>query len=145
MLGQRALDQGGATVFLELGPGTVLTGMVKRTIKGATNLGINAPADVDTLLEDLSHASESGGVAEGELLYAVERLIVSPTTGTFEPAAGLSVGDRIGRGEQIGSVGEVDVRSAFEGSLQGLLALAGERVTTSQPLAWLRAASVGMP
>jgi len=140
-----ALDQAGATVFLELGPGTVLTGMVKRTIKGSTNLGINGPSDVDTLLEDLSHASESGGVAEGELLYAVERLIVSPTTGTFEPAAGLSIGDRIGRGEPIGSVGDTDVRSAFDGSLQGLLALAGERVTTSQPLAWLRAASVGMP
>ncbi len=140
-----ALDQAGATVFLELGPGTVLTGMVKRTIKGSTNLGINSPSDVDTLLEDLSHASESGGVAEGELLYAVERLIVSPTTGTFEPAPGLEIGDRIDRGEPIGSVGDTDVRSAFDGSLQGLLALAGERVTTSQPLAWLRAASVGMP
>ncbi len=140
-----ALDQAGSTVFLELGPGTVLTGMVKRTIKGSTNLGINQPSDVDTLLEDLSHASKSGGVADGELLYAVERLIVSPSTGTFEPADGLRVGDAIGRGQLIGSVGEVDVRSAFEGSLQGLLALDGERVTTSQPLAWLRAASVGMP
>lgn len=140
-----ALDQAGTTVFLELGPGTVLTGMVKRTIKGSTSLGINSPADVDTLLEDLSHASESGGVAEGELLYAVERLIVSPSSGTFEPADDLSVGDPIDRGQTIGSVGGSAVRSAFEGSLQGLLALAGERVTTSQPLAWLRAANVGMP
>jgi [acyl-carrier-protein] S-malonyltransferase len=140
-----ALDQAGTTVFLELGPGTVLTGMVKRTIKGSTNLGINQPADVDTLLEDLSHAQQSGGVAEGELLYAVERLIVSPTTGAFAPDDGLAIGDTIGRGQRIGSVGETDVRSAFEGSLQGLLALEGERVTTSQPLAWLRAASVGMP
>ncbi|MEM9561267.1 MAG: ACP S-malonyltransferase [Actinomycetota bacterium] len=140
-----ALDQAGSTVFLELGPGTVLTGMVKRTIKGATNLGINTPGDVDTLLEDLSHASQSGRVAEGELLYAVERLIVSPSTGTFTPADGVTIGDPIERGQRIGSVGGQDVRSAFAGSLEGLLALAGERVTTSQPLAWLRAASVGMP
>ena len=140
-----ALDQAGTTVFLELGPGTILTGLVKRTLKGSTTLGVNSPADVDGLLENLSHASESGGVAEGELLYAVERLIVSPTSGVFEPADGLDIGDPIDRGQLIGSVGGSDVRSAFDGSLQGLLALQGERVTTSQPLAWLRAASVGMP
>lgn len=140
-----ALDQAGATVFLELGPGTVLTGMVKRTLKGATKLGVNSPADVDGLLEQLSDAIKSGGVAEGELLYAVERLIVSPTTGVFEPAVDLAIGHSIDRGQLVGSVGETEVRSAFAGSLEGLLALQGERVTTSQPLAWLRAASVGIP
>ncbi len=140
-----ALDQAGTTVFLELGPGTVLTGLVKRTIKGATALGVNSPGDVDSLLEDLSHASETGAVAEGELLYAIERLIVSPATGVFEPAIGLEIGTSIDRGQLVGSVGAAEVRSAFDGSLQGLLALAGERVTTSQPLAWLRAASVGIP
>ncbi len=140
-----ALDQAGSTVFLELGPGTVLTGMVKRTIKGSTNLGINTPDGVDSLLEDLSHAKQSGGVAEGELLYAVERLIVSPVGGVFQPTDEVSVGDSIGRGQLIGTVGETEVRSAFAGLLQGLLALDGERVTTSQPLAWLRAANVGIP
>ncbi len=140
-----ALDEAGATVFLELGPGTVLTGMVKRTLSGATRLGVNSPADVDGLLENLSHASETGAVADGELLYAIERLIVSPGTGVFEPVDGLEIGNTVKRGELVGSVGDTPVRSAFEGSLQGLLALEGERVTTSQPLAWLRAASVGIP
>lgn len=140
-----ALDQAGATVFLELGPGTVLTGMVKRTIKGSTTLGVNSPSDVDGLLEELSKASDRGPAGGGEQLYAVERLIVSPISGVFEPAPDLELGASIDRGQEVGSVGGTPVRSAFAGSLEGLLALSGERVTTSQPLAWLRAATVGIP
>lgn len=138
-----ALSDAGATVFLELGPGTVLTGMAKRTLKGATTRGVSTPAEVDTLLESLSQASESGPVLEGEALYAVERLVVSPATGVFEPAEGLDADASIERGQIIGTVGSTEVRSAFAGSLQGLLALAGERVNTSQPIAWLRSSTVG--
>jgi len=138
-----ALDDAGATVFLELGPGTVLTGMAKRTVKGATALSVSTPAEVDNLLEALSHASESGGVHEGEMLYAVERLVVSPASGVFLPQADLGEGDPVERGQVVGTVGGSEVRSAFAGSLQGLLALDGERVTTSQPLAWLRTGTVG--
>ncbi|MEM8925344.1 MAG: ACP S-malonyltransferase [Actinomycetota bacterium] len=138
-----ALTEVGTNVFLELGPGTVLTGMAKRTAKGATPLGVSTPAEVDTLLESLSQTSESGAVIEGEQLYAVERLVVSPATGVFEPDSSLDDDTRIERGQVIGRVGQTEVRSAFAGSLQGLLALAGERVTTSQPLAWLRSATVG--
>jgi [acyl-carrier-protein] S-malonyltransferase len=139
------LSDAGATVFLELGPGTVLTGMAKRTIKGSTSLSVSTPAEVDNLLEALSHASETGGVHEGEMLYAVERLVVSPATGVFQPGTGLGEGTEVERGQVVGTVGGSEVRSAFAGSLQGLLALAGERVTTSQPLAWLRTATVGTP
>lgn len=145
-----ALSDAGANVYLELGPGTVLTGMAKRTLKGSTNLGVSTPAEVDNLLEALSHASDSGGVVEGELLYAVERLVVSPATGVFEPTVGLAPAEAsnedevpIERGQVIGRVGATEVKSAFAGTLQGLLALAGERVTTSQPLAWLRTSTVG--
>ncbi len=140
-----SLDTAGASVYLELGPGTVLTGLVKRTLKGHTTFGVNSPTEVDGLLENLSHASETGAVAEGELLYAIERLIVSPSAGVFEPVDGLETGRHVDRGELVGSVGNQAVRSAFAGSLEGLLALAGERVTTSQPLAWLRAETVGAP
>lgn len=138
-----ALSEAGATVFLELGPGTILTGMAKRTARGAKALSVSTPAEVDDLLGALSGTPEAGGVLEGELLYAVERLVVSPTTGVFQPGDRLETEAPIQRGEVIGTVGTTEVKSAFAGSLQGLLALAGERVTTSQPLAWLRTSTVG--
>ncbi len=138
------LHEAGANTFLELGPGTVLTGMAKRTIKGATTAGVSTPADVDQLLEKLSNAPQVGRApgshVEGEFLYAVERLVVSPATGLFEPRAGLEVGQPIAAGELVGTVGATEVRSAFGGLVHGILAVAGERVTTSQPIAWLRTA-----
>ena len=41
-------------------------------------------------------------------------------------------------GQLIGRVGEREVRSPFAGQLMGMLTLEGERVTASQPIAWLR-------
>ncbi len=134
------LANDGATVFLELGPGTVLTGMAKRIAKGSTNISIGTPDDVDQLLGKLSSASSVGGAPEGEYLYAVERLVVSPATGIFQPRTNLATGVQVAPGELVGHVGNVEVRSAFAGSLQGVLAMSGERVNTSQPIAWLRTA-----
>jgi pyruvate/2-oxoglutarate dehydrogenase complex dihydrolipoamide acyltransferase (E2) component len=42
-------------------------------------------------------------------------------------------------GVLLGLVGTTEVRSAFSGTLEGVLVLAGERVTGGQPIAWLRA------
>ncbi len=140
-----ALDEAGTTVYLEIGPGTTLTGLVKRTLKGSNCLSVAAPDDVDSLLENLSSARESTAVAEGESLYAVERLIVSPANGVFEPHSTVTPGIELQRGDAVGIVGTTEVLSAFAGKVEGLLAMAGERVTTSQPLAWLRAPSVGNP
>lgn len=134
-----ALSDAGSTVFLELGPGTVLTGMAKRTIKGSTTLNVSQPSDLDSLLESLSRASETAGVQEGEQLHAVERLVVSPSSGVFTPSEGTTPGISVGPGDVVGMVGKQEVRSAFAGTVQGWLALPGERVTASQPLAWLRA------
>lgn len=132
------LAEAGATGFLELGPGTVLTGMAKRTVTGATTIPVNTPGDVDQLLDALSNATQTGAVHEGEHLHAVERLVVSPATGVFEPHESLRAGNPITAGALVGHVGRVEVRSPFQGQLQGVLAMAGERVTTSQPIAWLR-------
>ena len=137
------LAETGVTAFLELGPGTVLTGMAKRTVKGSTLLSVSKPSDIDNLLEALSGPSEAGGTDEGERLHAVERLIVSPASGVFQPANGVQAGVKLTPGHVVGEVGTHQVRSAFAGSMQGWLALEGERVTQSQPLAWLRADSLG--
>ncbi len=133
------LSDAGATVFVELGPGSVLSGMAKRTIKEAKLLSVSTPSGVDQLLETLAGESHSGSGLEGEHLYANEKLIVSPATGVFSQSAQISAGTAISRGFLLGSVGANEVRSAFEGQFQGMLALEGERVTTSQPIAWLRA------
>ena len=50
--------------FVELGPGTVLTGTVKRTLDGTRNLSVSAPGDLDTLLERLN-ADEGAAAREG--------------------------------------------------------------------------------
>lgn len=135
-----ALSEAGANVFLELGPGTVLTGMAKRTLSGTTNISVSSPDHVDQLLEQLSGASGPGPAQDGEHLYAAERLVVSPATGVFTAVNDLAGTATIARGQLVGTVGDAEVRSPFEGSLEGVLAVDGERVTTSQPIAWLRTA-----
>lgn len=140
------LHDAGATVFAELGPGSVLTGMAKRTLRssGATTISVQTPSDVDQLFEALSQtnagAAQTTGshASEGEFLHAAERLIVSPGTGVFQPVTDMAVGESISAGQLVGTVGAVEIRSPFKGSLQEMLALTGERVTTSQPVAWLR-------
>jgi [acyl-carrier-protein] S-malonyltransferase len=136
------LDDAGVTTFVELGPGTVLTGMAKRTLNGARTLAVTSPAELDALIEALSHSPTTGGAdlgqRDGEQLFATERMVVSPAAGVFAPAPDLAPGDPIEPGGLLGRVGSEDVRSPFAGSIMGLLAVDGERVTTSQPIAWLR-------
>ncbi len=129
----------GCTTFLELGPGTVLTGMAKRTVKGTRTIAVSSPADLDNLLEAVS-GTDHGGVLlhDGEHLFATERLVVSPGAGVYQPDPEIAVGSAISVGALLGSVGDAEVRSPFKGEIMGLLAVAGERVTNSQPIAWLR-------
>jgi len=134
------LSEQGATTFIEIGPGGVLTGLVKRTFKEATRITVNSPDDVNALLEAIGGSTSAAPAPahEGEHLFATERLVVSPAAGVFTPAEELTNGTTIARGAVIGRVGDVDVRSAFAGEIQGFLALHGERVTARQPIAWLR-------
>lgn len=133
------LEQAGFTTFVELGPGKVLTGLAKRAVRGARLLSVSAPGDLDGLLEALAPQPEARPEPlEGEHLFATERLVVSPAAGLFSAAEGTEAGARIGVGHLIGHVGRQEVRSPFAGELVGVLALEGERVSASQPIAWLR-------
>jgi len=135
-----ALQDAGVTSFVELGPGTVLTGMAKRTGKGATTLSVSTPADVYTLLSSLADASDTGAVAsDGENLYVTERLVVSPCAGIFSPNPDLGDQAVLRVGDLVGTVADEDVRSPFAGVVMGMMAVNGERVTSRQPIAWLRA------
>ena len=134
-----ALSDTGFTTFVELGPGEVLGRLVKRTLKGTQPLSVTAPEDLDSLLEALAASPARAAAAmEGEHLFATERLVVSPAAGVFQASEGIGAGASVGVGHLVGQVGDHEVRSPFAGELMGVLALDGERVTASQPIAWLR-------
>lgn len=133
------LSDAGVTDFAELGPGAVLTGMAKRTVPGSRTISVATPEDLDKLLEWVGAATTSGPRhQEGEHLFAVERIVVSPAAGIFTPIAELREGSNITVGSVVGHVGEVEVRSPFAGVLQSFIALDTERVSNRQPIAWLR-------
>jgi len=132
------LESEGVTDFAELGPGGVLSGMAKRTTSGRT-ISIATPDDLDKLLEWVdSRTSSPVTQLEGEHLFAVERLVVSPAAGLFTPTDDLGEGSQIDVGTVIGHVGDAEVRSPFAGLLQSFIAVDTERVTLRQPIAWLR-------
>ena len=125
--------------FVELGPGGVLTGMAKRTIESARTLSISTPDELDKLIEWIGASSlPTQELHEGEHLFAVERLVVSPGAGVFVPNAKIANGARISVGDVIGMVGDQEVRSLFDGILQNYISVDGERLTPHQPVAWLR-------
>jgi [acyl-carrier-protein] S-malonyltransferase len=129
----------GVTGFAELGPGGVLTGMAKRTLEGARTISVATPDELDKFIEWVNNAAPTGlQQHEGEHLFAVERLVVSPASGVFTPISTIQAGDRISIGQSLGSIGDIPVVSVFEGILQSFIAVDGERVTLRQPIAWLR-------
>lgn len=133
-----ALEAEGVTDFAELGPGGVLSGMAKRTTSGRT-ISIATPDDLDKLLEWVDAGTTTLAVQlEGEHLFAVERLVVSPSAGVFTPLGEIADGCQVDVGTVVGHVGDVEVRSSFAGVLQSFIAVDTERVTLRQPIAWLR-------
>ena len=133
------LNELGVTGFAELGPGGVLTGMAKRTLEGTRTISVSTPDELDKFIEWVNNAAPTGiQQHEGEHLFAVERLVVSPASGVFAPLTSFQPGDRIAIGQTLGMIGDTPVVSVFEGILQSFIAVDGERVTLRQPIAWLR-------
>ena len=135
----QTLNELGVTGFAELGPGGVLTGMAKRTLEGSRTISVSTPDELDKFIEWVNNAAPTGiQQHEGEHLFAVERLVVSPASGVFAPLTSFQPGDRIAIGQTLGMIGDTPVVSVFEGILQSFIAVDGERVTLRQPIAWLR-------
>ncbi len=134
-----ALGQEGVDLLVELGPGSALTGMAKRTVEGVSTLAVGEPADLDRLLATLSEPRATTWAPEaGEHLFVTERLVVSPGAGLFTGEAGVGPGTVVEPGTLVGHVGDLEVRSAFAGRLVEVLAVDGERLARSEPVAWLR-------
>jgi [acyl-carrier-protein] S-malonyltransferase len=129
----------GVTTFVELGPGSVLTGMAKRTAPDATAKAAATPEALDDVVA-AAHAANAVESNAGEHLFAAERLVVSPAAGVFVPATDVAEGVHIERGRIVGHVAGHEIRSPFRGVVMGLRAVAGERLIRSQPVAWLRLA-----
>ncbi len=133
------LADAGVSDFAELGPGSVLTGMAKRTVPDGRTISVATPEDLDKLLEWVGAGAPTlPRQLDGEHLFAVERLVVSPAAGIFTPLGDLGDGATISVGTVLGHVGDHEVRSPFEGVLQSYIAVETERVTMRQPIAWLR-------
>jgi [acyl-carrier-protein] S-malonyltransferase len=153
-----ALARMGATRLVEVGPGGVLTGLVRRTVPDVDASAVASPDDLDTLVESVSGSETWHAYAaahQGEHLYTSERVVVSPAAGIFQPEADLAApgpglagpaetevsdgdGVSVGVGALLGRIGDTEVRTPFAGMLVGFMAHAGERVVAGEPVAWLR-------
>ena len=162
-----SLSGRGATLIVELGPGGVLTGMVRRATPDVKAVSVAVPDDLDKLMDTVAGADDwaaGSPAAQGEHLYTSERVVVSPAPGVFEPDAALAAlestalaeataapgsgagaepGSLLAVGDRVGTVGLTDVRTPFEGVLVRWLAVRGERVVEGQPVAWIRTRAAG--
>ncbi len=148
----------GATRYVEVGPGGVLTGLARRTVPDALASAVATPDDLDILVNAIAGIETVHAYAaahQGEHLYTSERVVISPAAGVFEPLAGLAApgpgglaltgadapggeGAPVAVGDLLGTVGTVEVRTPFAGMVVGFMAHHGERVAAGEPIAWLR-------
>jgi hypothetical protein len=144
----RRLADLGVDTFIEVGPGTVLSGLIKRTVKDVRVLSAGDATGVAAVIEALRERGEgspSDGGDQGEVIVLPERFAVSPSHGRFYPAA-LSrftdEGPYVEPGDLLGEVrngaATVPVHSPFRGQVMAHLAWEGELVTPGQILLSLR-------
>jgi [acyl-carrier-protein] S-malonyltransferase len=138
----------GVDTFIEVGPGTVLTGLIKRTVEGARVLSAGDAGGVaavaDALREQLDSDVVKGG-DQGEVVVLPERFAVSPGHGRFYPVTPSRFTDErpyVEPGDLLGEVrngaASIPVRSPFRGWVMAHLAWEGELVTPGQILLSLR-------
>ena len=141
----------GVDTFIEVGPGTVLSGLIKRTVEGTKVLaagdaeGVAAVADALRTQADGAEGDVAKGEGQGEVVVLPERFAVSPGHGRFYPVTPSRFNDErpyVEPGDLLGEVrngaASIPVRSAFRGWVMAHLAWEGELVTPGQILLSLR-------
>ena len=141
----------GVDTFIEVGPGTVLSGLIKRTVEGTKVLaagdaeGVAAVADALRTQADGDAADATKGGDQGEVVVLPERFAVSPGHGRFYPVTPSRFNDErpyVEPGDLLGEVrngaASIPVRSPFRGWVMAHLAWEGELVTPGQILLSLR-------
>ena len=131
------------------GPGGVLTGMAKRTVdERPDDLRRHARGPRQAPRVGARRTRPTGPAA------ARGRAPLRPASGSSSARAPAIFAPRRRRrrrrstievGTVLGHVGEREVRSPFAGILQSYIAVATERVTARQPIAWLRTQLKGEP
>ena len=142
----------GATRFVEVGTGGVLTGLARRTLPDATASAVATPTTStpwSTPSPAATPVTAYAAAHQGEHLYTSERVVISPSAGVFEPVAGLAAPGPVGLspdgtegapvavGDLLGTVGAAEVRTPFAGWWSGSSPIPGERVAAGEPIAWL--------
>ncbi len=141
----------GVDTFIEVGPGTVLSGLIKRTVEGARVLsaanaeGVAGVADALRAHTDGDAADATKGEDQGEVVVLPERFAVSPGHGRFYPVTPSRFNNErpyVEPGDLLGEVrngaASIPVRSPFRGWVMDHLAWEGELVTPGQILLSLR-------
>ena len=143
----------GVDTFIEVGPGTVLSGLIKRSVEGTRVLsaadaeGVAAVVDALRVQSDgdAARADMAKGEGQGEVVVLPERFAVSPGHGRFYPVTPSRFTDErpyVEPGDLLGEVrngaASIPVRIPFRGWVMAHLAWEGELVTPGQILLSLR-------
>ena len=151
----------GVRTFVEFGAGSALGAATRTSLppRSVQTFSIASPHDLEALVDRLIATPSIRRTEVRDHDQLAGRMVVSPAAGPFQPAERLAhtapslanvtaetddaeadAPTRIEVGDLVGWVGDAEVRSAFAGTLGGLLVIPGERVMPSQPVAWLDAA-----
>jgi [acyl-carrier-protein] S-malonyltransferase len=149
----------GVRTFVEFGAGAGLADAIRDTFeaRAVQTHTVASPEALELLVERLIATPTTRRTEVRDHDQLGGRLVVASAAGPFQPVpevahaapqlAGLSDDDpevdrdvRIEVGDLVGWVGDVEIRSAFSGTLGGLLVIPCERVMPNQPIAWLHAA-----